>query len=66
MLFCNGHISEIEYVIGDGWCFDTHEYQAHNAVTDAPCLRGRYVPEWSDIDAAIATSIDKMFSDRIY
>ena len=46
--------------------FDTHEYQAHNAVTDAPCLRGRYVPEWSDIDAAIATSIDKMFSDRIY
>ena len=26
-------------------------------------LRGRFVPEWSDIYAAIATYIDEMFSE---
>ena len=45
--------------------FNTHEHNAHNVKSlMLSGLRGRYVPEWSDIYAAIATYIDEMFSER--
>ena len=45
--------------------FNTHELNAHNVTSlMLSGLKGRYVPEWSDIYAAIATYIDEMFSDR--
>ena len=45
--------------------FNTHEHNAHNVTSRMLSgLRGRYVPEWSDIYAAIAAYIDEMFSDR--
>ena len=46
--------------------FNTHEHNAHNVTSLMPSgLGGRYVPEWSDIYAVIATYIDEMFSERI-
>ena len=45
--------------------FNTHEHNAHNVTSlMLSGLRGRYVPEWSDIYAAIATYIDEIFSER--
>ena len=45
--------------------FNTHEHNAHNVTSlMLSGLRGRYVPEWFDIYAAIATYIGEMFSER--
>ena len=45
--------------------FNAHEHYAHNVTSLVLSgLRGPYVPEWSNIYAAIATYIDEMFSER--
>ena len=44
--------------------FNTHEHNVHTVTSlILSGLRGRFVPEWSDIYAAIATYIDEMFSE---